>query len=61
MVLKKQNLRRQDRKRGKGEKHWPGPYVIRGVTKGGTYLLSTTDGIIFEKCYQRCKFEGVEM
>ncbi|XP_041360804.1 uncharacterized protein LOC121377029 [Gigantopelta aegis] len=46
-VLKK-TLRRQDRKGGKGEKLWIGPYVIRGVTKSGSYLLSITDGIIFK-------------
>ena len=58
---KKLNLGRQDQKGDNGKKLCLGPYVIRGVTKRGTYLLSTTVGIILKKCYQRCKFEGVEM
>ncbi|XP_041368822.1 uncharacterized protein LOC121383105 [Gigantopelta aegis] len=37
------NLRRQDRKGGKHERHGLGPYIIPGLTKSGTYLLSTMD------------------
>ena len=37
-----------DRKRGKVETPWLVPYAIRGVTKRGTHLLSTTDGPILK-------------
>ena len=53
MVLEKTTLRRQDQKRGKGKTLWLGPYVIRGVTKSGTYLLSTTEGIILKSAINR--------
>ena len=52
----RRNNRREDRKGGKNEDPWLGPYVIFSNT-GGIYKLRNKKGEVLKKAYNGCNLK----
>ncbi|XP_013421269.1 uncharacterized protein LOC106181409 [Lingula anatina] len=53
----KRNLRRSDRKGGKQENPWLGPYVVKGISKSGSYILQIEGGCTLKGAVNRANLK----